>query len=153
MSYELTTTDLILIMQTIVFTITLIALIAQNRHLTKTLKIKAHQDMVDRIQRLDELIINKPHLGRILNADLTSDNLKDIEKETFIYLILNFFEMIFILKHKDIIDEDEWVPWKKTIIRYINLKHFRDLWIKQIKPNKMFYGPFYDFINNNIKST
>lgn len=142
----------ILILQTSIFTLTLYALFKQNKSLKKSIDLVAYQDVVNRIQRLDEMILNKPQLGKLLPKDYSDSDESEIKRISFTYMTIDFFEMIFILKEKEVISEEMWEPWKNSIIRcFTQSSAFQEIWELKVNPKQMYYKPFRDFINENVK--
>ncbi len=141
----------VLLFQTAVFTYTLFILFRQNKNLKISLDFAAYQDVINRIQRVDEIIIENPRFGRFLPEDY-SDSKSENEKISLVYLVLDFFEMIFILKEKEMISEEMWEPWKRSMIRcFDQSQDFKSVWDLKVVPNEMYYKPFRDFIIRDVR--
>jgi hypothetical protein len=142
----------LLIIQTAIFGSTLFLLLRQNRNLKRSLDLLAYQDVTNRIQKLDKLILEKPELGMLLPKDYSESDEVEIKTISFTYMTINFFEMLFILKEKRIIDEEIWKPWENSIICcFSSSPTFQRIWESKVNRYQMYYKPFRDFVNENVE--
>lgn len=142
---------MILITQTLVFTLTLMTLIYEVYNLKKGYNFSTYYNIVDRVQRMEEYIIKNTKLAKLISSELPDDGSDEYMKETtYIYYVLNFGELLFLLREKKIIDEKIWTPWRQSILRWTSNKKFQEWWLKRINLRDMYYENYRNFISYNM---
>ena len=87
----------------------------------------------------------------VINGIQKLDETKEI---SFTYMMIDFFEIVFVLRENEMISEEIWKSYKNSIIRcFSQSPTFRRIWESKVSSYQMYYKPLRDFINGNIESS
>jgi len=88
-------------------------------------------DIAQRTETINALIFQNPDLARYINdgADPAKfDEIIDVRVSSYYYHVLNVLEEIFDYKKLNLIENEDWVAWKSSFLRYVSQKAFRQQW-------------------------
>lgn len=119
--------EILMIVQTIVFTVTLVVLIIQTKHLQKTIFSSNYNKMVDMLKDLRLLRINNPVLAKVYENETKDLSDKDIQYHFFNLIVLSILETIYIDWKQGLINQKTWDFWLEAIKNISSEKSFRDM--------------------------
>jgi len=99
--------------------------------------------------KLFTMLINNPSLDKAYSNDKLSEN-ERIQVSNYIACILNIFEIHYLMRLKDEVNEyifASWVPWFYELCKS---KNFKEIWRENLQ--KHYHPDFRNMLNNLIKS-
>lgn len=130
--------------------ITLAILIWQTRELTKqtkelrrSLELNAIQDMTEKLYRVYEIMIDKPHLAKAVGSKVFTT------EKAFTYLVLDLYEMAYKQYKKGILDIDDWNAWLRAIDDSFKSEIFEEHWVDA---KKVLSQKFVQYIEKRINN-
>lgn len=124
-------TEGLMLAQTVVFTITLIVLIIQTRHLQKTMYAANYGKMIEMLKDLRLLRINDPSLAKVYSKEVEGLSNEDIRYHFFNLIVLSILEMLFVDWKQGLISRETWEYWLDSIRRISAEKSFREMVLRE----------------------
>ncbi len=131
-------------MQTLIFLATVVFVAVQTDRITRTLKLSAHQDVLNNLHRLDELLIGNPELATVFQE--TSGEIEPRHR-TFLYFVFNLFDSLYSKVHLGIVDYRTWNPWRNWLISLAQHPKVKQFWA-DVAARGLYTEPFIRFAND-----
>lgn len=126
-------TTLILIVQTIIFTLTLGAIVWQISSLKKQLKDQIYMDIVSKVDSLYEKVLEHPEaLGPLVfgsRKDSDKNALKDYYlKQGYVLSFFNLFHWVFLQRDRGNVSPDSWRRWEYLLEGFLSRSEVVAFW-------------------------
>lgn len=158
-----TATLIVLGVQTIIFTTTLIVLIyqnrglaTQNRQLSHSLRTATYMDIMAKGNALFDRVIDFPQaLGPIMFGELPGevDTEQTYLKRAYILALLNLFHWVCLQYSQGNIDADSWGRWKDLIGLIAGRPEVQDFWQNLEIREKRYIPQFVTMMNECTGTT
>ena len=118
----------------------------QMQKLSVDIETKILSDLDDKVNDLTRMIVEKPHLMRIVSnveSDVT-------EEMAFTYHLLHTFAHAYHLHQRKVVSDNEWSGWLRRMKSSFKQGQIREYWKSNIELDKWFYPSFSEFIDKEI---
>lgn len=136
-------TLILVAMQTLTFAITAVFIAIQTQRISKTLNLNMHQDVLNNLHRLDELLISNSDLSNVFDERKNRLRPKD---RTFLYFVFNLLDSLYSKFRIGIVDYHTWEPWRNWLTHTISKKHVRGFWVS-IRERNVYTAAFSDLVD------
>jgi len=123
--------EALMLIQTIVFSLTLIILIIQTRHLQRTIYSSNYGRMIEMLKELRVLRINDPSLAKVYAREVEGLTDEQIRFHFFNLIVLSILEMLYIDWSQGLISKETWEYWLDAIRKISHEKSFRDMVLRK----------------------
>ena len=120
-----------------------------RKHMQKLsvdIETKILSDLDDKVNDLTRMIVEKPHLMRIVSnveSDVT-------EEMAFTYHLLHTFAHAYHLHQRKVVSDNEWSGWLRRMKSSFKQGQIREYWKSNIELDKWFDPSFSEFIDKEI---
>ena len=118
----------------------------QMQKLSVDIETKILSDLDDKVNDLTRMIVEKPHLMRIVSnveSDVT-------EEMAFTYHLLHTFAHAYHLHQRKVVSDNEWAGWLRRMKSSFEQGQIREYWKSNIELDKWFDPAFSEFIDKEI---
>ena len=118
----------------------------QMQELSVDIETKILSDLDDKVNDLTRMIVEKPHLMRIVSnveSDVT-------EEMAFTYHLLHTFAHAYHLHQRKVVSDNEWSGWLRRMKSSFKQGQIREYWKSNIELDKWFDPSFSEFIDKEI---
>jgi hypothetical protein len=118
----------------------------QMQKLSVDIETKILSDLDDKVNDLTRMIVEKPHLMRIVSnveSDVT-------EEMAFTYHLLHTFAHAYHLHQRKVVSDNEWSGWLRRMKSSFKQGQIREYWKSNIELDKWFDPSFSEFIDKEI---
>ena len=119
--------ETMMVIQTVVFTVTLLVLIAQTRQLRKAIHGSNHARMIEMLKDLRVLRINDPALAKVYSKDVEGLSDEETRYHFFNLTVLSIMEMIYVDWKQGLITKKVWDYWLNAIRKIAREESFRKM--------------------------
>jgi tRNA nucleotidyltransferase/poly(A) polymerase len=119
--------EICVIIQTLVFTITLFVLINENKQLRKTISASNYGKMIDMLKELRILRIKDPELAQVYQNEIKGLSPTDIKYHFFNLIVSSILEMLYFDMKHDLISKETWQFWLQKIKDISHEESFRNM--------------------------
>jgi hypothetical protein len=113
----------------------------QVRDLSIDIETKVLSDLDEKMHRLEEHLLERPELGRVIN------NVRSISPEAFD--VLNVFSHAYNMRERKVLNDNEWYGWIEWIRNCFRLGTIKEHW-NRMQENHWYDPTFEDFINKQV---
>lgn len=146
----LTTAEILLAIQTLVFLATGVIVVVQLNNSRKEHKFSTTHKVWDEIQMIDRIVMETPAYAKFLGDQIPGATDSEIREYVFMFYVLNFAEMLFLLRRKGVLPQAEWEPWDRTIANWFVSDDLRQAWREYVSPRRMYTDEFRDYVEKRV---
>ena len=160
MSTNLVLSDILMMIQTIIYLVTLFLIglqIRDNRRSvdlnTKAVQISIYQDVLDKMSRLREKLSSSPVLSEKLVVGDFAEYLAGYNPTEYFIVrdLFSLYENVFLLHKRGFVEEDLWLAWENNIASDMEVDLFHGIWSKTLRTQCSYEPEFSRYIDSLMK--